>query len=410
MRTILCAAAMAALMVASADAQCNRAELEADLRYLASDELEGRGLGSAGLQSALEMVATRFRELGLEPAYPEKRAPLEGYFQEFRVHGQSAPTANVIGILPGDRPEVVIVGAHVDHLGRNPQLSGDQVFNGADDNASGVAALLAIARMLAERGLEPGDRSIVFIAFSGEESGLLGSKYYVAHPLVPRGQVLAMINLDSVGRMEGERLYLFGTGTAQEFPEILAGLNAAGGLDLAMQREGAGAADHTSFFADETPVLHVFAGPHVDYHKVSDEAEKVNFAGLARTTAYVGELVRYLSYRARGLTFDPAGLAEIAKLEAVQAQGPRRVSLGFLPDFSAESGGVLVGMVTPGGAAAQVGIEKGDRITAIDGDPIDTLTDYSAILRAHAPGDRVSIDVRRGAETLQIEVVLQERK
>lgn len=410
MRILFCAAILSTLTIAAAAAQCDQVELEADLRYLASDALEGRGLGSAGLQTALEMVAARFRELGLQPAYPERGDPLAGYFQEFRVHGQPAPTANVIGVLPGTRSEAVIVGAHIDHLGRDPNLVGDQIFNGADDNASGVSALLAVARMLSEQGLESVDRSIIFIAFSGEESGLLGSEYYIAHPIMPREQIVAMINLDSIGRMEGERLYLFGTGTAQEFPDIVRGVNAAFGFDLILKSEGAGAADHTSFFTDETPVLHVFAGPHPDYHKVSDEVEKVNLAALVRTTDYVGELVRYLSYRTRGLTFDPSGLEAVAKMEAMRAQGPRRVSLGFMPDFSASSGGVLVGMVTPGGVAEEVGIQKGDRITAIDGDPIDTLTDYSAILRAHVPGDHVRIAVRRGAETLQIEAVLQERK
>lgn len=440
---------------------CDAASLERDLRFLASDELEGRGLGSEGLQQALRAAARRFSDLGLQPAFPEKASPddpLAGYFQEFEAAGHPR-SANVIGILPGSpalSPRAVILGAHADHLGRDPHLKGDQIYNGADDNASGVASLLSIARMLAEqdravggrrggeyanppgetveqqdspadsgdrtadlrdrtadsrdRTADPLDRTVVFIVFSGEESGLLGSRHYVEHPIVPNEEVIAMINLDCIGRMKDDQVIVFGTGTAREFPSILSGLNSAFDLDLIQRSEGAGAADHASFFAKQIPVLHFFTGPHEDYSKVSDEAQKINYPGLETLTNFVGELIRYIRYRGRPLTFVPAGAEQMAQMEKMSRQGERKVSLGFMPDFSMESGGMKVGKVSPGGSAARAGIEQGDVIVAIDGEPVDSMFDYASILRGHSPGDRITLTVLRGRKTIQLQAAVQERK
>ncbi|MCK4412970.1 MAG: M28 family peptidase [Candidatus Eisenbacteria sp.] len=410
---------------APANASCDPAALERDVRYLASDELEGRGLGSVGLEDAIEMVAQRFRELGLEPAFPDRAtaaAPLAGYLQPFRSPDHPV-SANVIGILPGSAersPRALVLGAHVDHLGRDPGLEGDQIYNGADDNASGVAALLEVARMLtAEVAGEPSDdgvhaagpkRTVVFAVFSAEESGLLGSKHYVEHPAVPLDEVIAMINLDSIGRMRDHQVIAFGAGTAREFPATLAGLNYAFGFDLVARSEGAGASDQASFFAKQIPVLHFFTGPHHDYSRVTDEAAKINFSGLAEVTDYVAELIRYLRYRPRPLTFVDAGGKQLAQMEAMAQQGQRKVSLGFMPDFSHEKGGVKVGPVSPEGAADAAGLQQGDTIIAIDGDVIDTLVDYTAILRSHAPGEHIRLVVHRGSETLELDAVLQERR
>ncbi len=402
-------------LAAGARPACDPAAVERDVRYLASDDREGRGLGTAGLEQALAFVAQRFREIGLQPAFPANvhpERPLAGYFQEFTAEGRPT-SANVIGILPGDSslaPRAVILGAHADHLGKDLTLEGDRVYNGADDNASGVAALLAIAHMLAQRPSSTAERMVVFAVFSGEESGLLGSRYYADHPIVPAADVIAMINLDSVGRMEGNRVIVFGTGTAREFPAILGGINQAFGLDLAQRSEGAGASDQVSFFAQSIPVLHFFTGPHSDYSRVTDEADHLNYAGLAALTDFAGELVRYLRYRERALTFVPAGADQAKAIQRMAATGERKVSLGFMPDFAQGTGGVKIGLVTPGGAAAAAGLLKGDIVTAIDDQPTDTLTDYTAVLREHAPGDRITLTVRRGAETLRVPVVVQERK
>jgi hypothetical protein len=428
MRAIVLLAALLGipLLVAAAAAPsgaapgCSRALLEADVRYFASDELAGRGLGSPGLDQAVRAVAQRFADLGLAPAYPERVShddPLAGYLQPFASAGQPA-SANVIGRLPGadapgsnaPAPRAVVIGAHIDHLGRDSALTGDQIYNGADDNASGVAALLAIAQSLSALPARERDRTVLFIAFSGEESGLLGSKYYVEHPVVPASDLLAMVNLDTIGRLRSNQLFVFGSGTAGEFPALLEGLNQAFGFDLVMQSTGAGASDQTSFFAQSVPVLHFFTGPHEDYSRVTDTADKLDYAGLAAVTDYVAELMRYLRYRDRPFTFVAAGAKQVEQLKTLAASGERRVSLGFIPDFTQERGGVKVGPVTPGGAAARAGLVPGDVIVAINDEATDTLVDYTAVLRQHAPGERVRLSVRRGGATLTIEAEVQERK
>lgn len=390
---------------------CDATLLEQDVRSLASDGMQGRAIGSEGLERASRLIARRFKSLGLQPAYPDRGGLLDGYLQDFTAPGYP-PTANVVGVLPGDAnvtPRAIVIGAHIDHLGRDPGLEGDPIYNGADDNASGVAALLAIARMLTLAPPREGERAVVFVVFSGEESGLLGSRYYAEHPVVSAEQTLAMINLDTVGRLRDSELILFGTGTAPEFPAMLAGVNQAFGLKLALRPEGAGASDQTAFFEKNIPALHLFTGPHEDYHRVTDSADRVDYEGLATVTNFAGELARYLRYRDLPLTFVAAGRAQAEKLKQMP-KTERRVSLGFMPDFAQAAGGIKVGMVTPGGAAAAAGLQPGDVITALDGEALETLVDYTAALRTHAPGDVVTLTVRRGAETLTLNATVQERK
>jgi hypothetical protein len=400
---------------------CDPVALERDVRYLASDDLAGRGLGSQGLDTALHYVAQRFKDLGLEPAFPEcadRTDALAAYFQHFKIEGYPA-SANVIGILPGKSqrsseigsapraPGAVIVGAHVDHLGRDPNLAGDRIFNGADDNASGVAALLTIARMSTE--LADNDQALIFIGFSAEESGLLGSQYYTEHPVVPTNSVLAMINLDSVGKLREQRVIVFGMDTAREFPSLIEGVNQARGLDLVEGSRGVEGSDHSSFIAKGIPALHFFTGAHTDFSKITDEADGINYSGLAAVTDYVAELVHYLTYRDRPLTF--VARKTVPRPPPLAGQhGQRRVSLGFMPDFAAGREGVKIAQVTPGGAADTAGLQKDDVIIAIDGEAVTSLQDYTIILRQHAPGDVVTVKVARGATEVVVTATLQERK
>jgi len=399
-------------------AHCDAERLERDVRHFSDDHFAGRGLGSPELEEALHAVAERFTQLGLEPAFPERATtddPLPGYLQPFKPEGYPG-SWNVIGVLRGSgglSPGAVVVGAHVDHLGTDPSLSGDQIFNGADDNASGVAALLELTRTLSEpkADAERPLRDVIFIAFSAEESGLLGSKHYIAHPVLDHTEVIAMINFDEVGRLQNDQLILFGTGTAKEFPATLRGLNASFGFDLVLNEEGAGGSDHTSFFMKDIPVLHFFTGTHADYSKVSDEADKVNYAGLKQVAGYAAELTRYLRYRERPLTFVASGREEAEKLaNLAKTQGKRKASLGFAPDFAGQGKGVKIGAVTPGGCAEAAGILAGDVLLAIDGEEVASLADYAMILRMHQPGDQVEVQVLRGDETLLLTATLQGRK
>ena len=432
-------------------AAASAARIEEDVRFLASDELEGRGLGSQGLEQALRMVAARFAELGLAPAYPEKAAaddPLAGYFQPFTPEKQPA-SANVIGILRGGAdplsgsshgssadapatsatpsPSALVIGAHIDHLGLRAAPEGEQtddakgsrghddakedrIFNGADDNASGVAALLEIARMLTATPVREDDRTVVFAVFSGEESGLLGSRHFVEQPAVPMHELIAMINLDSVGHLRNRQVIVFGTATAREFPDALKGLNHRFGFDLVLRQADSGASDQTAFVDSGVSGLHFFTGPHEDYSRVSDTADKINYAGLAEVTDFVAELARYLRYRPQPLTFVAPKASKAAPAGPPAAQGERRVSLGFMPDFTQESGGVKVGPVTPGGAAEAAGLKPGDVILALDDEPVENLAEYAGVLRGLRPGDRVRLTVKRGGEQLHLNAEVRERQ
>lgn len=423
------------------DASASAQRIEADVRILADDRMAGRAIGSEGLDRALRMTAERFAEIGLLPAFPERASGkdrLAGYFQPFVAEGKPA-SANVVGILRrtggqagGEASRdldasVVVIGAHADHLGVDPNSSAqDRIFNGADDNASGVAALLEIARALSGTVGQPGDRGIVFVVFSGEESGLLGSRYFVEHRPAAARHPMVMLNLDSVGRLRDRQLIVFGAATAQEFDRALRGVNQRFGFDLVLRRADSGASDQTSFVTAGVPGLHFFTGAHADYSKVSDEADGVNFAGVAQVADFVSELARYLSYRQRPLTFvapkretgasaaaaagPPPGA--VGSPPAGQSQGPqaRRGSLGFMPDFATEGEGVKVGPVSPGGAAEAAGIQAGDTIVALDGEPVASLAEYAAMLRQYGPGDQVIVSVLRGGSKIDLPAIVQERK
>jgi hypothetical protein len=312
----------------------------------------------------------------------------------------------VIGILRGDPGAThIIVGAHYDHLGLGEDPADPAVYNGADDNASGVAALLELARSFTEGG--PLARTVVFAAFSGEEEGLLGSRAYVDRPALPLAGARAMLNLDSIGRLKADRLVVFGSGTAGVFEPMLDGINRIFGFRLAKNREGVGAGDHQSFFERGVPVLHLFTDAHLDYHRPTDDVEKVEFDGLVRVTEFAAEIVSYLSDERVVPEFIPAG-AE--KIHAPAQEGRRRVSLGTIPDFAQESGGYLVSGIVPGSPAEAAGIRPGDVIVAIDGTPIDNLYDYTAVLKSHEPGDRLRVEIVRDGERHTFDVTLVSRR
>jgi hypothetical protein len=390
--------ALAALLVATAAAADD--ELRARVEALASDDMRGRGAGSVELETAAELVRGWLEDAGVE-------AGPGGWLHGFEGPG-GATLRNVVGHVAGSGPECVVVGAHYDGLGVGfPGTDhAGQVMNGADDNASGVAALVRIAAALVERG--DFERTVIFVAFSGEESGTLGSKAFTAEPPVPLESVVAMVNLDTVGRVEDGRLIVFGTATAEEFPELLRGVNYGFGFDLALNREGAGASDHTPFFAKGIPVLHVFSGARPEYHGPDDDVELVDFAELARVADFVTETVDYLAATETPLTFRPAGVERLA--EPGQERKRRRVSFGSIPDFSQESGGILLTGVMPGSAAEAAGLAGGDLLVELGGRELDTIYDFQEALADREPGDVVLVKYVRAGDTLEAEVTLRERR
>jgi Peptidase family M28/PDZ domain len=384
-------------------------QLLADVRVLASDEMGGRVIGSAGADSAAAYIARRFEAAGLQPSS-------QGWFQAFTVSRDAPAVAqlrlgevrgrNVIGVLPGRDPalrnEIVIVGAHYDHLGMGGPGSGaldrdvlNQVHNGADDNASGTAALFHIASRLA---LQPPARTIVFIAFSGEELGLLGSAYYVKNPLYPLSSTLAMVNMDMVGRLKNRRLIVYGVETAREFPALLDSLNWYAGFDLKAQGDGYGPSDHSSFYTSKRPVLHVFTDLHEDYHRATDDWNKINTDGLVRVADYTASIVRALGDRNEGLTFvDVAPPRSIAHGGSVTTPG-YGAYLGTIPDMTESPGGVRLAGVRSGSPAEKAGLMAGDILVRIGDRDIPDLQAMTDALRSHRAGDEIEIAyLRNGA-------------
>jgi hypothetical protein len=401
-----------------APAQAQSDRIQSDVAWLASDRLAGRRVGSAEADSAAAWIGRRFEALGLEPA-----PGLSGWFQPFTI-SPDAPAAhgtdlggkvgrNVVGILRGRDPalrgQYLVIGAHYDHLGRGGpgSLDPDSIgvpHNGADDNASGVAALLEVARRLA---LTPPARSVVFLAFSGEEQGLLGSSHYVRNPTVPNDSVLAMLNFDMVGRLRDDRLVAYGVETAAEFRPLLDSLNVRAGFALSAQGGGYGPSDHTSFTLVKRPVLHFFTGTHEDYHRASDDAARINAAGIERIAAFAAELARAVGNRGAPLTF----------VESTPPQAPvggNRSSgygayLGSIPDMTGNPGGVLLSGVRPGSPAEQAGLKAGDVLIRLGSHEIKDLQGMTDALRAHAPGDVVEVAVRRNGEIVTLQVTLGRR-
>ncbi len=399
----------------SLDQAARRAQT--DVKVLAADELGGRLTGTAGADSAAAYVARRFAQIGLQP-------PPGGWFQPFTV-SKDAPAVqhanlgelhgkNVIGIIPGRDPalrnETIIIGAHYDHLGLggfgalDPDSTG-RVHNGADDNASGTAALLAIATRLQAA---PTARTIVFISFSGEELGLLGSDYYVKNPIYPLSVTEAMINLDMVGRLNNDKLIVYGTGTATEFPALLDSLNWYAKFDLRPQPEGYGPSDQTSFYAAKIPVLHYFSDLHGDYHRSTDDWDKINAEGLVRIADFAAAMATALGNRPTRLTF--VDVPPPAPKGGVAATSGYGAYLGTVPDMaSGESGGVLITGVSKGSPAEVGGMKGGDKIIKIGDYDVPDLVGMTDALRAYRPGDKVVVIVVRDGQTMGLDVTLGKR-
>jgi acetylornithine deacetylase/succinyl-diaminopimelate desuccinylase-like protein len=337
-----------------------------------------------------------------------KEAPVA---QSARVGGLVGK--NVIGLLPGHDPslrnETVIVGAHYDHLGLggfgslDPDSAG-KVHNGADDNASGAAMLIQVAARLAQA---PPARTVLFIAFSGEELGLLGSAHYVKQPLYPLSATIAMINLDMVGRLRNGRLIVYGARTAKEFPALLDSLNWHAGFDLKAQGDGYGPSDQSSFYAAGRPVLHVFTDLHDDYHRTTDDWEKVDPEGFRRVSNFTLGLVTALANRPTRLT--PVDATPPPSHGTAAAMPTYGTYLGTIPDMTDNPGGVRLLGVRAGSPAERAGLRGDDIITRIGDLDVPDLQAMTNALRSHAPGDTVSIVIRRGNQITTVRATLGTR-
>jgi Zn-dependent M28 family amino/carboxypeptidase len=338
--------------------------------------------------------------------------------QSFPVAGWSAqvktaigirelPTKNVIGYVDGAGPlkdETVVIGAHYDHLGRGERGSKDlgssAIHYGADDNASGTAALLELARRYGARKDREG-RRIVFIAFSGEERGLFGSLHYTEKPVFPLGSTVAMLNMDMVGRVrpdektKKDRLVVGGLGSAKSFEKLIDDANAKFDFHLGKDKSGTGPSDHTSFYLAKVPVYFFFSGEHEEYHTPKDRPETINFAGIAKVT----DLVDGLASRIASEKDRPEYVAGATGSSGGRMSGPK---LGVMPRYDGGGDGMEISGVMPGGAAEAAGLKKGDKITAIGGRPVKNVQDYMTAMGGLKRGADVELTINRDGKVLKV--------
>jgi hypothetical protein len=392
--------------------------------WLSAPEREGRGLGTKGLEAAAEYVAAAFKAAGLEPGGDGGT-----YFQSFSSpkspSGTPVTLRNVVGILPGSRAEwkgqSALLTAHYDHLGLGwPDVhKGDEgkLHPGADDNASGVAVMLELAKALAAQ--EKPQRTVVFVAFAGEESALLGSKHYAEHPAFPLAQTIGVINLDTVGRLFDKKVSVIATGSASEWQHIFRGAGFVTGVEGRMIPEALESSDQKSFIDKGVPAVQVFTDPHADYHRPGDTTDKVDGPGLVKVATFVKEGIVYLGEREQPLTNTiasmkgaapaaPAAGAPSGPPAAGAAQG-RRVSFGTMPDFAFAGPGVKVAGVTPGSPAEKAGVKEGDVLLKVNGQDVPNLQGFSGILRGLTPGQTVKVVLSRGGQEQTIDVTVAER-
>lgn len=374
-------------------------------------------LASAGMET-LEALQTRL----------DAGHPASGWLAHKTMSGQagfrkvSAPARNVIAMLKGTGPhadEFVVIGAHYDHLGirvpmmrrfKNGKLVYEeekpQIHNGADDNASGVSGLIEIARMFVN-GERP-QRSILFISFTGEEAGLLGSIHYVSDPVVPLEKTVAMLNMDMIGRMKPETssLEVFGAKSGAGLAPILKEEADRLGLSAFPTHDTGGRSDHASFVRKGIPAMHFFTGQHEDYHRPTDDADKINAEGGAK----VAQLVYHVAERIADLTERPAFVEVKTPGSKGTSDGPApsyRVVMGIAPGYGDDGQpGMKVEAVTSEGPAEMAGMKAGDRIIRINEKPVANIYDYMAATRNNSPGDTVTVVVQRKGEKVTLHVTL----
>jgi hypothetical protein len=358
----------------------------------------------SGLQKAMAsqgiLLEDFHRRLERDPALPTIAIAGVRCEMGLTTRPKQVKVANVGGLVPGrrHRHQCVVVGAHYDHLGRGELASATpwrrEVYNGADDNASGVSALLETARQIRERGTPA--RSVAFVCFTAEELGALGSAHYCEHPPFAISQTEAMINLDTVGRLEADNLIVFGARSAEEMSAALRSANRRAGLSIAEKKEIYGFSDQNPFYQRGVPAVHLFTGANTDYHTPDDDCGNLNYQGLARIADFASDLAWDLAGATCTLT--PVVAAEEPST-APPGRG-RGGYLGVVPDFSFAGDGVKIKGCSPGSPAEAAGLEAGDVILRVDGAPLADLKGLMSALGQKNPGDEIVLEVRRGEATL----------
>lgn len=373
------------------------------ITYLASDKLSGRAPGTKGEKLAQKYIIAAFKKSGLSPMGSK------GYLQPFTYHltknphdtvedksGKEYNGSNVIGYLDNGQPYTIVIGAHYDHLGDDGRGSSldpnpkGKIHHGADDNASGVAGVLELAKYYA--GNKKKEKfNFLFMCYSAEEAGLIGSKYFTNHPTLSLDKISCMLNMDMIGRLNDstKKLLVYGVGTSPTWEPLLNNMHST--LLLKYDSSGVGPSDQTSFYLKGIPVLHFFTGQHSDYHKPSDLAEKINYKGEQEVLSFIAGIVDSLEYYPK-LTFQKTTNKE-AKSTGF------KVTLGIMPDYSYDKAGVRVDGVSDNKPAQKAGIQADDVILELGDNLIKDIYGYMDALNKFKKGDQTKVKVQRGTET-----------
>ncbi|MBT1696778.1 M20/M25/M40 family metallo-hydrolase [Fulvivirgaceae bacterium PWU4] len=389
---------------------CQAQEFEAPsitghIKTLADDSFQGRGTGTAGEKAAADYVMAAFRKLGLQP-----KGDNGTYLQSFPFRGgahgegEAGTAANIVGYLDNKASTTVIIGAHYDHLGTDGQQSSldanpqNKIHNGADDNASGVAGVIELARYFTSNGKKERN-NFLFLCFSGEELGLLGSKYFADHAPVDLSTINYMINMDMIGRLDPQTktVTVHGTGTSPVWEPLLKKLE-TDNLKIKTDSSGTGPSDHTSFYLKNLPVLHFFTGAHSDYHKPSDDWEKINAAGEVEVLKLIANIVNSLDKEPK-LTF----LKTKSRMQA--GRSAFKVTLGIMPSYTGDVEGLKVDGVTEGRPGDKAGMKTGDVIIQLGDHPIKDIQQYMDALGKFEKGQTVPAKVKRDGKVLELEVI-----
>jgi hypothetical protein len=305
---------------------------------------------------------------------------------------------NVVAFIDNHAKHTVIMGAHYDHLGwgmpAHSTYRGERaIHNGADDNASGVAAIIELAKLLHHSSFK--NNNYLFIAFSGEELGLYGSKWFVEHPRLDSSKIDYMLNFDMVGRVDSNKFVINGTGTSPLWSEAMKNISTP--LRIKTTESGVGPSDHTSFYLKNVPVLHFFSGQHKDYHKPSDDEFKINYAGMEEVINYVMKLVEQLDNKGK--------LPFIKTKDDNNDNAPKfTVTLGVMPDYTFEGDGMRIDAVTDGRPASVAGLKEGDVVVQLGNIKVKDMMSYMKVLAQFKKGDHTKVKVKRGSEIIERDI------
>lgn len=392
------------IVTAQSFAQIDESKIKQHIKVLAADSLQGRGTGSQGEKMAAVYIVSQFKKIKLQPLGDAKRF-LQSFPFKGGVHGTGpeGTASNIIGFIDNKAANTIIIGAHYDHLGlgengssldANPQ---NKIHNGADDNASGTAGLIELARYF-EGNKKKEAFNFLFIAFSGEELGLFGSKYFTEHPTLDLAKVNYMINLDMIGRLDPatKSLSVSGTGTSNVWETELKNLSSES-LKIKTDSAGIGPSDHTSFYLKNIPVLHFFTGSHSDYHKPSDDWQKINYSGEKQVLELIIQLIEKLDNTPK--------LAFLAtKNKSMSSARSFKVTMGVMPSYTSSEQGLKVDGVTDGKPAQKAGILTGDLIIQIGELQIKDIQAYMDALGKFQKGETVPVKVKRNNEVVTMNV------